>query len=75
MLKICSVCYIQVVLLEKELNSLRVEGQELKRQTTALYMCLSRLSGEKVALPEGVRGEEEGGEGEGEEKEDNSNNV
>lgn len=65
---------LQVVLLEKELNSLRVEGQELKRQTTALYMCLSRLSGEKVAVQEEGREEEEG-VGEVEEKEDASNNV
>lgn len=65
---------LQVVLLEKELNSLRVEGQELKRQTTALYMCLSRLSGEKVAVQE-EGGEEEEGVGEVEEKEDASNNV
>ena len=65
---------LQVVLLEKELNSLRVEGQELKRQTTALYMCLSRLSGEEVAIQEGGGGEEEGG-GEVEEKKNTSNNV
>ena len=56
-------------MLEKELNSHRIEGQELKQQATALYQCLSRLSGETVDVPaggEGGEGGEEGGEGGGE---------
>lgn len=40
----------------------------MKRQAAALYTYLGRLSGEKVALPEGVTGEEV--EGEEEEKAD-----
>ena len=52
--------HVQVVSLEKELNSLRIEGQELRKCVSALYACLSRLSGESVAEMEG---EKEDGEG------------
>ena len=53
--------YIQVVSLEKELNTCRVEGQDLKQKGTALLTSLTRLSGETVTLSEE---DEEGGEGE-----------
>ena len=44
----CQKCLIpeQVVSLEKELNSLKIEGQEMSQCASALYVCLSRLSGE-----------------------------
>ena len=53
--------YIQVVSLEKELSTCRVEGQDLKQKGTALLTSLTRLSGETVTLSE----EEEGDGGEG----------
>lgn len=60
----------QVVLLEKELKSHRIEGQELKQKSASLYLRLSRLSGEKVELPKEMSTEEE--EGKTEEAEDST---
>ena len=63
---------LQVVSMEKELNSLRIEGQDLKGQVSALLGCLSRLSGETVAEGEGEGGEMEEGEKKEEEKTEGS---
>ena len=54
-----------MALLEKELNSLQVRGQELKRQVTSVYSCLGRISGEQVTVPEAVNVEGEGEEEDG----------
>ena len=55
--------------MEKELNALRIEGQELRGQLSALLVSLSRLSGETVTEGEGEGeeggGKEEKGEGSG----------
>ena len=53
--------------MEKELNALRIEGQELRGRLSALVVSLSRLSGETVTEGEGEEGggKEEKREGSG----------
>ena len=51
-----------MVSLEKELNSLRIERQELEQKLSALFVSLSRLSGEIVVEAEGEKKEGMDGE-------------
>ena len=48
-----------------------MEGSNIKREVTALYVSVGRISGEQVTIPEDVKAEEEEEEDE-ERKEANS---